>query len=81
MSEPDKETVRTPLAPHFVSKPPGPKQETARVIILPRPSPAPALVAARLDQAVDSIPRSYCVAVLGLAALIFLIQIWNYVVS
>jgi hypothetical protein len=29
----------------------------------------------------DSIPRSFCWALLGISALIFLIQIWNYALS
>jgi hypothetical protein len=81
MSDPNKATVRIPLAPapgHSVS---GPKKETTRITILPRVTPAPVLVAAQTATVLDSIPTSYCWAVFGLAALIFLIQIWNYVVS
>ena len=61
--------------------PPGPKKDTARVIILPSPAPPPGTVAAQPSATLDSIPKSYFWAIFGLAALIFLIQIWNYVVS
>jgi hypothetical protein len=76
MSEPNKDTVRIPLAPapdHFG---PGPKKDTARIAILPRATPA-----ARPVAAVDSIPKPYVWTIFGLAALIFLIQIWNFLVS
>jgi hypothetical protein len=84
----------------------GPKKETARISILPKPAatPAPAInmtktqpllvhpPAAAVQAApviitskplapLDSIPRPLCWAVLGISTLIFLIQIWNYVVS
>jgi hypothetical protein len=81
MSEPKQAAVRIPLAPapgHSVS---GPKKETARIAILPSATAAPILVGAGPAAGLDSIPTSYCWAVFGLAALIFLIQIWNYVVS
>ena len=83
----------------------GPKKETARISILPRPTtapapsinltktqpllirpaagiqPAPVVVTAKPLDPFDSIPRSFCWGLFGIAALIFLIQIWNYVVS
>jgi hypothetical protein len=83
----------------------GPKKETARISILPRPVPAPApavnmtktqpllirpaagvqpvpvIIAPKPADIFDSIPRPYCWALFGIAALIFLIQILNYVVS
>jgi hypothetical protein len=68
----------------------GPKKETARVATQPKPpvSPSPPLnprQAAPLPvQRVNpatSIPRSFSWLLFGLAALIFLIQIFNYVVS
>jgi hypothetical protein len=96
MSEPNKETLRLqhaapPLArvlpkpaaasvDHYASAPSGPRKETARVTIQPGVTPAPVLVE-RSSAAFDSIPKSYFWAIFGLAALIFLIQIWNYVVS
>lgn len=84
---------------------PGPKKETARISILPKPIPAPApsvnmtktqpllirpapgirpvpiVIASRPPDPFDAIPRSYCWTLFGIALLIFLIQIWNYVVS
>jgi hypothetical protein len=83
----------------------GPKKETARISILPRPAAAPApainmtktqpllirqasavqpvpvIIAPKPADLFDSIPRPFCWALFGLAALIFLIQILNYVVS
>ena len=84
---------------------PGPKKETARISILPRPTaapaptinmtktqpllirpaagvqPAPVVITARPLDPFEAIPRSFCWGLFGIAALIFLIQIWNYVVS
>jgi hypothetical protein len=84
----------------------GPKKETARISILPKPAatpapainmtktqpllvhpPAPAVQAAPVIitskplAPLDTIPRPLCWTVFGISALIFLIQIWNYVVS
>ena len=83
----------------------GPKNETARISILPRPistpkpsvnmtktqplliqpspgvQPAPVIVTSKPLDPFDAIPRSFCWGLFGIAALIFLIQIWNYVVS
>ncbi|MEN3370112.1 MAG: hypothetical protein V7609_2255 [Verrucomicrobiota bacterium] len=83
---------------------PGPKKETARIRILPRPAatgpsvnmtktqpllvrpatttqPAPVIVTSRPLDPFESIPRNFCWTLLGISAVIFLIQIWNYVVS
>ena len=69
---------------------PGLKKETARLAILPKPpiAPSPALNSTQTSPlpvhpalASGSIPRSFSWVVFGLAALIFLIQIFNYVVS
>ena len=83
----------------------GPKNETARISVLPTPSPAskpsvnmtktqpllirpagdvqpaPLLISSKPLDAFELIPRSFCWGLFGIAALIFLIQIWNYVVS
>jgi hypothetical protein len=61
----------------------GPKNETARISILPGPAPAPApsIDTAKPVDPFAAIPRSFCWGLFGIAALIFLIQIWNYVVS
>jgi hypothetical protein len=69
-----------------------PKNETARISILPRPAPtiAPAsngsqratvVIASTPVAPIDTIPRPLCWTMLGISAVIFLIQIWNYVVS
>jgi len=70
---------------------PSPKKETARIAILqrPSPSPSPAIVppapglaaTSKAIDAFDSIPRWFCWGLLGLSALIFLTQIWNYALS
>lgn len=82
----------------------GPKKETARMTLHPRPSvPAPALNVMKTQplgtrpaivqtspvivapsstiDVFDSIPRWFCWGLLGIAALIFLTQIWNYALS
>jgi len=96
----------TPLAPLASSSvQPGPKKETARISILPKPisapkpavnmtktqpllirpapgmQPAPVIIAPKPVDAFEAIPRSFCWGLFGIAALIFLIQILNYVVS
>jgi hypothetical protein len=57
----------------------GPKNDTARISFLPRP--APEVMTSRPVPPVDAIPRSLAWGLLGVSAVIFLIQIWNYVVS
>ena len=83
----------------------GPKKETARISILPRPAPmiapainatktqpslvlsagrvqpAPVVITSRPITPIDAIPRPLCWVVFGISAAIFLILIWNYVVS
>lgn len=83
----------------------GPKKETARISVLPRPTPAaapainmtktqpllihptgsapvaPVVITSKPVAPVDAIPRSLAWGLLGVSAVIFLIQIWNYVVS
>jgi hypothetical protein len=61
----------------------GPKNETVRINILSRPAPAakPAINMTRTLDPFDAIPRPFCWGLFGIAAFIFLIQIWNYVVS
>jgi hypothetical protein len=65
---------------------PGPKKETARIRIriLPRPAVNMTKTQPLLVRPLDPfelIPRRFCWTLLGISALIFLIQIWNYVVS
>jgi len=83
----------------------GPKKETARISVLPRPTPtaapainmtktqpllihpagatpvAPVVITSKPLAPVDVIPRSLAWGLLAISATIFLIQIWNYVVS
>jgi hypothetical protein len=83
----------------------GPKKETARISVLPRPTPtaapainmtktqpllihpagatpvAPVVITSKPLAPVDAIPRSLAWGLLGVSVVIFLIQIWNYVVS
>ena len=74
-------------------KPPGPAAtpapainmtKTQPLLIHPLPTavqPAPVIITSKPLAPLDAIPRPLCWAVLGISALIFLIQIWNYVVS
>jgi hypothetical protein len=107
-SESSAWTESLPAEPQNESAPsiqPGPKKETARISILPRPAAAPVpavnmtktqpllirpatgvpsvpvMIAPKPADLFDSVPKPYCWALFGLAALIFLIQILNYVVS
>jgi hypothetical protein len=84
----------------------GPKKETARIGVLPRPTPtaapainmtktqpllvhppttgvqtAPVIITSKPLAQLDVIPKPLCWTLLGISAVIFLIQIWNYVVS
>jgi hypothetical protein len=83
----------------------GPKNETARINVLPHPTPvagpatnmtktqpmlihptgsvplAPVVITSKPVAPADVIPRSLAWGLLAVSALIFLIQIWNYVVS
>ena len=83
----------------------GPKQETARITVLPRPASttaptinmtktqpllvhppagvqaAPVVITSRPFTPIDAISRPLCWTLFAVSAVIFLIQIWNYVVS
>ena len=83
----------------------GPKKETARIAVLPRPTPAaapainmtktqpllihpvgttpvaPVVITSKPIAPRDAIPRSLAWGLLAVSVVIFLIQIWNYVVS
>jgi hypothetical protein len=84
---------------------PGPKKETARISILPRPTPvakpainmtktqplliqpaagvqpAPVIISSKPLDPFELLPKSFCWGLFGIASVIFLIQIWNYIVS
>ncbi|MEY2520445.1 MAG: hypothetical protein QOF24_2204 [Verrucomicrobiota bacterium] len=81
---PKKETARI----HFLPRPAGGGPSinmTKTQPLLVRPAttmqPAPIVVTPGPLYAFELIPRSFCWTLLGISALIFLIQIWNYVVS
>jgi hypothetical protein len=66
----------------------GPKPETARINLLPRPAQpggtppvAPVVITSGPVVPEETIPRPLCWALAGISVVIFLIQIWNYVVS
>jgi hypothetical protein len=82
---PGIEKENGPVPPAPVESPKvnrGPVQETARISLLPRPAPAaPLIITSKPLSQLDVITRPLCWALLGISAVIFLIQIWNYVVS
>ena len=89
LSEPATSLLATAALEDFggSSLQPGPRKETARLNLPPGPSAAitpsaPMITATSkgLD-GFDSIPRWFCWSLLGISALIFLIQIWNYALS
>jgi hypothetical protein len=43
--------------------------------------PAPVIISSKPLDPFELLPRSFCWGIFGIAAFIFLIQIWNYVVS
>ncbi|MFL6589125.1 MAG: hypothetical protein ACJ8M4_03035 [Chthoniobacterales bacterium] len=57
--------------------------KTQPVLIHPTPGiqPAPVVITSRPIARAEAIPRSLCWTLLAISAVIFLIQIWNYVVS
>lgn len=80
---PKKETARISILPRttVAPRPAVNMTKTQPLIMHPRENaPAsPAIVAtSKVTDAFDSIPRSFCWGLLGISALIFLIQIWNY---
>ena len=64
-------------------KPPGIEKEIARPVppIAADIQPSPIVITSRPKSSVEAIPCSLCWALLAISTLIFLIQIWNYVVS
>jgi hypothetical protein len=83
---PKKETARITSLPKPAGppKPAGNMTKTQTLVMRPAAivpaSPVVVATSSALD-AFDSIPRSLCWGLLGLSALIFFIQIWNYAVS
>ena len=82
---PNKETARiSPLPrPTPAGTPPVNLTKTQPLPVHPAVpvQPVPAVITSRPITPVDAIPRSLCWALLAISTVIFLIQIWNYVVS
>jgi hypothetical protein len=81
--------ARIPLPPRTPAIPPrrSPPTFTAPSFIAAQPDPvaaaqpAPIPATSKAISSFDSTPRWFCWGLLGLSALIFLIQIWNYALS
>ena len=96
-------SIAPPAAAQTADVEHGPKKETARITILPKPVVAPKLAVnmtktqplimrpagsapaspitvttSRPARGFDAIPRAWCWGLLGISALILLIQVWNY---
>ncbi|MFL6519085.1 MAG: hypothetical protein ACJ8NS_02595 [Chthoniobacterales bacterium] len=89
MTEPKTEILEI-SPPQRLEQADAPKNETARISILPRPprvafgistESAPVTETLQPVAPIDTISRPLCWTMFGISALIFLIQIWNYVVS
>jgi hypothetical protein len=82
---PKKETARISILPRPAPAPAPSINMTKTQPLLIHPvatmQPAPVVITSRPVAPVDLVPRSICWALFGISALIFLIQIWNYVVS
>jgi hypothetical protein len=82
---PKKETARISILPRPAPAPAPAINMTKTQPLLVHPAgsapAAPVIITSRPVARVDAIPRSLCWALLGMSTVIFLIQIWNYVVS
>jgi hypothetical protein len=83
---PKKETARIAVLPKPAAVPKPRVNMTKTQPLIMRPTPvvqaAPVIVTtSSAPDPFDSIPRSLCWLLLGISALIFFIQIWNYAVS
>jgi hypothetical protein len=92
-SSPKKETARITVLPDPPAKPgvqmkktqplidlPVPEMPTISVTVAPQGSPSPEpMPRPSLMQTVDEIPMPLCWTLLGVSAVILLIQIWSYV--
>ena len=78
-----KETARISILPRpAVPAPAINMTKTQPLFITPSAAvPAPVIITSKPVAPVDAIPRSLAWALLAISAVIFLIQIWNYVVS
>ncbi|HEX7516879.1 MAG TPA: hypothetical protein VF345_06300 [Chthoniobacterales bacterium] len=83
---PKKETARITILPKPSPAPaPAVNMEKTQSLI-PRPAativqPSQVVATSNAIDAFDSIPKWFCWGLLGISALIFLIQIWNYALS
>ena len=82
---PKKETARISILPKPAATPaPAINMTKTQPLLVHPPAAVPAapvIITSKPLAPFDAIPRPLCWAVLGISALIFLIQIWNYVVS
>jgi hypothetical protein len=80
---PKKETARISILPQPAAAPSINMTKTQPLLLRPAAGiqAAPVVITSKPLDPFDSIPRSFCWGLLGISALIFLIQIWNYVVS
>jgi hypothetical protein len=83
--EPNKETARISILPRPLPAPAPAIDLTKTQPLLVRPAgsgpAAPVIITTKPLPRVDAIPRSLCWGLLAISTVIFLIQIWNYVVS
>jgi hypothetical protein len=83
--EPNKETARISILPRPVPTPAPAINMTKTQPLVVHPAgnaPAPpAIITTKPLPRVDAIPRSLCWGLFAISTVIFLIQIWNYVVS
>ena len=82
-SGPKNETARIRSLPQPASNPAISASKTQSLPIrLPTGvRPAPVIISSKPLDPFELLPRSFCWGLFGIASLIFLIQIWNYVVS
>ena len=82
---PTKETARISVLPRPAPAPAPAINMTKTQPLLVHPvgtiQPAPVIITSKPLPRADAIPRPLCWTLLGISAVIFLIQIWNYVVS
>jgi hypothetical protein len=85
MAEPNEEIPGIDILPRPAPRIAPPLDATKRQpLLVPSADsvqPAPVVITSRPVAPVDAISPPLCWALLGISALIFLIQIWNYVVS
>jgi hypothetical protein len=82
---PKKEPARIRILPRPAATGPSVNMTKTQPLLVRPPTtsmqPAPVVVTSRPLDPFELIPRKFCWTLLGISAVIFLIQIWNYVVS